>query len=128
MPFLWFDDNVLNAIHFELGGPLFGRFGDLYGGRPALLLAYLSATLMYLMLGFADSVTFLFAAKLPSLFMHAMQGGQMVATDLRFLIMNSTSSFTISVLILTGLPSVYSFNHFTNFTRVFTNYRSKSST
>ena len=100
MPFLWFDDNVLNAIHFELGGPLFGRFGDLYGGRPALLLAYLSATLMYLMLGFADSVTFLFAAKLPSLFMHAMQGGQMVATDLRFLIMNSTSSFLEIVVIV----------------------------
>ena len=67
------------------GGPLFGRFGDLYGGRAALLLAYASSVLMYLMLGFADSIPMLFVAKLPSLFMHSMQGGQMLATDLRLL-------------------------------------------
>ena len=40
---------------------------------------------MYLMLGFADSIPMLFVAKLPSLFMHSMQGGQMLATDLRLL-------------------------------------------
>ena len=68
-----------------IGGPLFGRFGDLYGGRAALLLAYVSSTLMYVVLGFADSITLLFVAKLPSLFMHSMQGGQMLATDLRLL-------------------------------------------
>jgi len=64
------------------GGPLFGRFGDLHGGRAALLIAFISATLMYFMLWAANSIPFLFIAKVPSLLMHAMQGGQMLATDL----------------------------------------------
>lgn len=56
------------------GGPLFGRFGDLYGGRAAMILAFLSAAMSYFLLGLAGSFTLLLISRLPSMFMHAMQG------------------------------------------------------
>ncbi|XP_033727071.1 solute carrier family 22 member 18-like [Pecten maximus] len=64
------------------GGPLFGRFGDLFGGRAAMILAFTSASATYLFLGLADSFPLLFISRLPSVFMHAMQGGQMIVTDM----------------------------------------------
>ncbi|XP_069105931.1 LOW QUALITY PROTEIN: solute carrier family 22 member 18-like [Argopecten irradians] len=64
------------------GGPLFGRFGDLFGGRAAMMLAFASASMTYLFLGLADSFPLLFISRLPSVFMHAMQGGQMIVTDM----------------------------------------------
>lgn len=56
------------------GGPLFGRFGDLFGSRAALSLAFLAASVSYGILGMSTSVTMLFLSRLPSVFMHAMQG------------------------------------------------------
>ena len=56
------------------GGPLYGRFGDIYGGRAAMTLAFMSAALSYTLLGLADNVFLLFVSRLPSVFMHAMQG------------------------------------------------------
>ena len=56
------------------GGPLFGRFGDLYGGRAALTLAFMSSALSYGLLGLSWNIPFLFLSRLPSVFMHAMQG------------------------------------------------------
>ena len=50
------------------------RFGDLYGGRAALTLAFISSALSYGLLGMANSIPMLFISRLPSLFMHAMQG------------------------------------------------------
>ncbi|XP_078271300.1 solute carrier family 22 member 18 [Rhinoraja longicauda] len=70
------------AIIQLLGGPLFGRFGDLFGGRAALSLAYLSSGLTYVLMGFSTSVSLLFLSRLPSVFMHGMQAAQMVVTDL----------------------------------------------
>lgn len=64
------------------GGPLYGRFGDLYGGRAAMMLAFSSAAILYFILGMADSFLLLFLSRLPSIFMHAMQGGQMIVTDI----------------------------------------------
>ncbi|KAK6187074.1 hypothetical protein SNE40_006322 [Patella caerulea] len=64
------------------GGPLFGRFGDLYGSRAAMSLAFIACALNYILLGFATSIPLLFISRLPSLFMHCMQGGQMIVTDL----------------------------------------------
>ncbi|XP_067659030.1 solute carrier family 22 member 18-like [Haliotis asinina] len=64
------------------GGPLFGRFGDLFGGRAAMTLAFLSSTLSYFLLGMSTNIPILFISRLPSLFMHAMQGGQMIVTDI----------------------------------------------
>ena len=56
------------------GGPLFGRFGDIFGSRAALALAFAAATCSYFLLGMAWSVGMLFVSRLPSVFMHAMQG------------------------------------------------------
>lgn len=64
------------------GGPLYGRFGDLFGSRAAMTLAFVSAALSYLLLSVSTSVPVLFLSRLPSVFMHAMQGGQMIVTDL----------------------------------------------
>ncbi|CAH1774902.1 unnamed protein product, partial [Owenia fusiformis] len=64
------------------GGPLYGRFGDLFGGQAALVLAFGAAAISYAILGVSYSIPVLFLSRLPSVFMHAMQGGQMVVTDM----------------------------------------------
>ncbi|XP_064597654.1 solute carrier family 22 member 18-like [Liolophura sinensis] len=69
------------AIVQLAGGPLFGRFGDLFGGRAAMSLAFVSAALSYGLVSMAYSVPVLFLSRLPSVFLHAMQGGLMIVTD-----------------------------------------------
>lgn len=64
------------------GGPIFGRFGDIFGSRAALVLSFAAAALSYSILGLASTVSMLFLSRLPSVFMHAMQGSQMVVTDI----------------------------------------------
>ncbi|CAL1535727.1 unnamed protein product [Lymnaea stagnalis] len=63
------------------GGPLFGRFGDLFGSRLAMMLSFLAAASSYLLLGLSTNMPLLFLSRLPSVFMHAMQAGQMIVTD-----------------------------------------------
>ncbi|XP_076437631.1 solute carrier family 22 member 18-like [Babylonia areolata] len=70
------------AIVQLAGGPLYGRFGDVMGGRAAMTLAFVAAASSYFLLGLSYSVPFLFLSRLPSVFMHAMQGGQMIVTDI----------------------------------------------
>ena len=62
------------AIVQLAGGPLYGRFGDLFGGRAAMTLAFGASALTYLLLGLSYNIPLLFVSRLPSLFMHAMQG------------------------------------------------------
>ena len=62
------------AIVQLAGGPLFGRFGDLFGSRMAMTLAFLAAAASYFLLYMSFSMTILFLSRLPSVFMHAMQG------------------------------------------------------
>ncbi len=70
------------AIVQLMGGPLYGRLGDTMGERLALVVAFLASGLSYLLMGLADSIPMLFLSRLPSVFMHAMQGSQMIATAL----------------------------------------------
>lgn len=56
------------------GGPVYGRFGDMFGGRAAMALAFACASVSYFVLGIADTFFWLFLSRLPSVFMHAMQG------------------------------------------------------
>ncbi|XP_060694791.1 solute carrier family 22 member 18 isoform X3 [Hemiscyllium ocellatum] len=58
------------------------RFGDLFGGRAALSLAYFSSGFAYLLMGLSTSVPLLFLSRLPTVFMHGMQAAQMIVTDL----------------------------------------------
>ncbi|XP_067951001.1 solute carrier family 22 member 18-like [Watersipora subatra] len=70
------------AVFQLVGGPLFGRFGDLMGARAALTLAYASGILTYGVLAFASSIPMLFLSRAMSLFLACMQGSQMVITDI----------------------------------------------
>ncbi|XP_053473390.1 solute carrier family 22 member 18 isoform X1 [Ictalurus furcatus] len=65
-----------------LGGPVFGRFADIFGARAALSLSCLASVIYFLLLAAADSALLLFLHKLPAVFMHALPGSQMVVTDL----------------------------------------------
>lgn len=65
-----------------LGGPIYGRFGDLFGSKYALLLAFSAAFTSYILLGLATTIFMVFLSRLPSICMHAMHGAQMVVTDI----------------------------------------------
>lgn len=62
------------AVVQLMGGPLYGRFGDLFGCRSAMTLAFIASSISYLLLAFVNSIPLLFLSRLPSVFMHAMQG------------------------------------------------------
>ncbi|XP_059143145.1 solute carrier family 22 member 18-like [Physella acuta] len=63
------------------GGPVFGRFGDLFGSRIAMMLSFVAAAASYFLLAVSTNIPLLFLSRLPSVFMHAMQAGQMIVTD-----------------------------------------------
>merc|ERR1711872_1139661 len=70
------------AIAQLLGGPVYGRLGDLFGERTALIVAFSSSVVTYLLTGVSYSIPILFLSRLPSVFLHVMQGSQMVVTTL----------------------------------------------
>uniref|UniRef100_A0AAY5F0L4 Organic cation transporter-like protein 2 n=1 Tax=Electrophorus electricus TaxID=8005 RepID=A0AAY5F0L4_ELEEL len=65
-----------------LGGPVFGRFADIFGARAALSLSCFASMVSFLLLAAADSTILLFLHKLPAVFMHVLPGSQMVVADL----------------------------------------------
>uniref|UniRef100_A0A8D3A5M5 Organic cation transporter-like protein 2 n=1 Tax=Scophthalmus maximus TaxID=52904 RepID=A0A8D3A5M5_SCOMX len=65
-----------------LGGPVFGRFADLFGARTALSLACSSTVVFFLLLAVANHPAMLFIHKIPTVFMHVLPASQMVVTDL----------------------------------------------
>ncbi|KAJ8247581.1 hypothetical protein GJAV_G00247960 [Gymnothorax javanicus] len=80
---LWFGylQTMVGVIQL-LGGPLFGRFGDLFGARAALSLSSVASIVFFVLLALADSMPMLFIQKLPTVFMHTLAGTQMVVADL----------------------------------------------
>ncbi|CAN9506666.1 unnamed protein product [Ophioblennius macclurei] len=64
------------------GGPLFGRFGDLFGARTALTLACSATVVFFVLLANASHPAMLFIHKLPTVFMHVMPVSQMIVADL----------------------------------------------
>merc|ERR1712156_914295 len=65
-----------------IGGPIYGRLGDLMGERTALIAAFSASVLTYTLTGLATSLPLLFLSRVPSVFLHVMQGSQMVVTAL----------------------------------------------
>ena len=63
-----------SAVAMLLGGPLFGRFGDLFGAKAALLVAFIASFFFYFFLAIADNVYMLFLSRLNGFMMHAMHG------------------------------------------------------
>lgn len=80
---LWFGylQTTVGLIQL-VGGPLFGRFGDLFGARVALSVACASTVVFFLLLAVATHPIMLFIHKLPTVFMHVLPASQMVVTDL----------------------------------------------
>nr|XP_015809222.2 solute carrier family 22 member 18 [Nothobranchius furzeri] len=80
---LWFGylQTTVGVIQL-VGGPMFGRFGDLFGARAALSLACAASVVFFVLLAVADHPVLLFVHKLPTVFMHALPACQMVVADL----------------------------------------------
>ena len=62
------------AVAMLLGGPLFGRFGDVFGARAALFVALTSSFLTYAILSQASSIFALFLSRFMAFMMHVMHG------------------------------------------------------
>lgn len=62
------------AVAMLLGGPIFGRFGDLFGARAALLVAMASSLLSYAVLSQTSSIVGLFLSRVMAFMMHTMHG------------------------------------------------------
>ncbi|KAK2853672.1 hypothetical protein Q5P01_006333 [Channa striata] len=80
---LWFGylQTMVGVIQL-FGGPMFGRFADIFGARVALSLACSSTVVFFLLLVIADYPAMLFIHKLPTVFMHVLPASQMVVADL----------------------------------------------
>eukprot|EP01095_Lingulamoeba_sp_RSL-Kostka_P015097 TRINITY_DN6843_c0_g2_i1.p1 TRINITY_DN6843_c0_g2~~TRINITY_DN6843_c0_g2_i1.p1 ORF type:complete len:407 (+),score=26.90 TRINITY_DN6843_c0_g2_i1:80-1300(+) len=65
-----------------LGGPIFGRIGDVKGGRFSLILATTSSCLTYILLTFSYNTPLLFLSQIPSLFVHSMHGAKMIISKI----------------------------------------------
>ncbi|XP_070820991.1 solute carrier family 22 member 18 [Chaetodon trifascialis] len=80
---LWFGylQTMVGVIQL-VGGPMFGRFADLFGARVALSLACSSTVVFFLLLAIAEHPAMLFIHKLPTVFMHVLPASQMVVADL----------------------------------------------
>ncbi|XP_020495833.1 solute carrier family 22 member 18 [Labrus bergylta] len=80
---LWFGylQTMVGVIQL-FGGPMFGRFADLFGARVALSLACSSTVVFFLLLAVANHPAMLFIHKIPTVFMHVLPSSQMVVADL----------------------------------------------
>ncbi|KAM3625125.1 uncharacterized protein V6R79_007153 [Siganus canaliculatus] len=80
---LWFGylQTTVGVIQL-LGGPMFGRFADLFGAQMALSLSCVSTIVFFVLLAIADHPVMLFIHKLPTVFMHVLPASQMVVADL----------------------------------------------
>ena len=66
--------NTLFSFIMLCGGPVYGRFGDVFGSRAVLTLSCSAAVLSYGILGLANSVPMLFLSRIPMGCMHALPG------------------------------------------------------
>ena len=57
-----------------LGGPIYGRLGDMFGSRAVLMLAHSCGFFIYFLLAIASTPAMLFLARVPGIFMHGAQG------------------------------------------------------
>ena len=73
------------AVSMLIGGPIFGRFGDLFGARAALMVAFISSFLSYGVLSMADSIPMLFLSRVFAFMMHAMHGKEVTQSLTRVL-------------------------------------------
>ncbi|XP_061886503.1 solute carrier family 22 member 18 [Entelurus aequoreus] len=80
---LWFGylQTMVGVLQL-FGGPLFGRFADIFGARAALSLSCAATIVFFILLAVADSPAMLFIHKIPTVIMHVLPASQMVVADL----------------------------------------------
>lgn len=69
------------ALATILPSPLFGRFGDRFGAKAAMMLCFTGSFVFYFFLAIADDVNDLILSRMAGVFMHAFHGAQMIMTD-----------------------------------------------
>ena len=57
-----------------ISGPFFGRFGDRFGAKSAMILCFIGSFFFYFFLTIADDVLDLFLSHLGAFLMHAFHG------------------------------------------------------
>ncbi|XP_019855205.1 PREDICTED: solute carrier family 22 member 18-like [Amphimedon queenslandica] len=72
---------TVSAIALLLGGPLFGRMGDIFGAKIVFLISFGGSFCFYFIMALANNAFQLFISQLFSFAMNAMQCAQMVMTD-----------------------------------------------
>ncbi|TKS70458.1 Solute carrier family 22 member 18 [Collichthys lucidus] len=80
---LWFGylQTTVGVIQL-IGGPMFGRFADLFGARLALSVSCSATIVFFLLLAVTNHPAMLFIHKLPTVFIHVLPACQMVIADL----------------------------------------------
>jgi OCT family organic cation transporter-like MFS transporter 18 len=69
------------AVAMLMGGPIFGRMGDIFGVKIVFLISFGGSFLFYFFVAIADGVFYLFISRSMAFTMNAMQCAQMVITD-----------------------------------------------
>lgn len=64
------------AVFALMGSTVMGRIIDLYGNKCGLILAHVASTLTFLLLGFATTISMVFASVVPAFFQHGMLASQ----------------------------------------------------
>ncbi|XP_078585784.1 solute carrier family 22 member 18-like [Branchiostoma floridae x Branchiostoma japonicum] len=78
---LWGHIITTTALLQFLGGPLFGRFGDVYGGRLSLTLSCVAMATWAAMLSVSNSFQGVLLSTVPLVFSHVPTAHQMVISD-----------------------------------------------
>ena len=62
------------SIAMFISGPFFGRFGDRFGAKWAMLVCYTGSFIFYFFLAIADDVYDLLFSRIAAVMMHAFHG------------------------------------------------------
>lgn len=87
------------AVLQLLGGPVYGRLGDMFGSRAVLVIAHSCGFLTYLLIAMANSSTALFFSRVPGLLMHGAQGKFTSCISCSFPIVGTLSPYAIHILL-----------------------------
>ena len=65
---------TVSSVAMLISGPFFGRFGDRFGAKSAMILCFIGSFFFYFFLTIADDVLDLFLSRLGAFLMHAFHG------------------------------------------------------
>ena len=65
---------TVSSVAMLISGPFFGRFGDRFGAKSAMILCFIGSFFFYFFLTIADDVLDLFLSRLGAFLIHAFHG------------------------------------------------------